>query len=160
MPSPSPAFVYRQSTKPMLYFASSEKKNCLQLVCLLLCKLCEKWQNVVWTRIKRIIGSQIAPAKNIFFKFELLLIKAVKFENVLKKLPHRTTYIGCTLLFEYLFSFFSLDKHSTNFTLDDKSIDGVLGTKTCGGQDSRRRQIHWAMVTLPVVDFLQQNSLL
>ena len=34
-----------------------------------------------------------------------------------------------------LFSFFSQrkDKYSTNFTINDKSIDGVLGNQTRGG---------------------------
>ena len=32
-----------------------------------------------------------------------------------------------------LFSFFSHDKYSTN-TINDKSIDGVLGTRTRGGR--------------------------
>ena len=34
-----------------------------------------------------------------------------------------------------LFSFFSQrkDKYSTNFTINDKSIDGVLGSRTRGG---------------------------
>ena len=34
-----------------------------------------------------------------------------------------------------LFSFFSQrkDKYSTNFTINDKSIDGVLGNRTRGG---------------------------
>ena len=32
-----------------------------------------------------------------------------------------------------LFSFFSHDKYSTN-TINDKSIDGVLGTQTQGGR--------------------------
>ena len=33
-----------------------------------------------------------------------------------------------------LFSFFSQDKYSTNLTINDKSIDGVLGTRTQGGR--------------------------
>ena len=32
-----------------------------------------------------------------------------------------------------LFSFFSRDKYITNLTVNDKSIDGVLGTRTRGG---------------------------
>ena len=36
--------------------------------------------------------------------------------------------------FLVLFSFFSHDKHSTNLTINDKSIDGVLGTRTPGGR--------------------------
>ena len=39
-----------------------------------------------------------------------------------------------------LFSFFSHDKYSTNLTIIDTSIDGVLGTWT---QDGRRRRIHY-----------------
>ena len=35
-------------------------------------------------------------------------------------------------LFVY-FSLFSRDKHSSNLTINDKSIDGVLGTRTQGG---------------------------
>ena len=31
-------------------------------------------------------------------------------------------------------SFFSHDKYSTNLTINDKSIDGVLGTRTRGGR--------------------------
>ena len=31
-------------------------------------------------------------------------------------------------------SFFSHDKYSTNLTINDKSIDGVLGTRTLGGR--------------------------
>ena len=31
-----------------------------------------------------------------------------------------------------LFSFFSQDKYSTNFTVNDKSIDGMHGTRTQG----------------------------
>ena len=33
-----------------------------------------------------------------------------------------------------LFSFFSHDKYSTNLTINDKSIDSVLGTRTQGGR--------------------------
>ena len=33
-----------------------------------------------------------------------------------------------------LFSFFSHDKFSTNLTINDKSVDGVLGTRTRGGR--------------------------
>ena len=33
-----------------------------------------------------------------------------------------------------LFSLFSYDKCSTNLTLNDKSVDGVLGTQTQGGR--------------------------
>ena len=32
-----------------------------------------------------------------------------------------------------LFPFFSLDKYSTNLTINYKSVDGVLGTQTHGG---------------------------
>ena len=33
-----------------------------------------------------------------------------------------------------LFLFFSHDKYSTNLTKNEKSIDGVLGTRTRGGK--------------------------
>ena len=33
-----------------------------------------------------------------------------------------------------LFSFFSHDKYSTNLTINYKSVDGVLGTRTWGGR--------------------------
>ena len=33
-----------------------------------------------------------------------------------------------------LFSFFSHDNYSTNLTINGKSIDGVLGTRTWGGR--------------------------
>ena len=33
-----------------------------------------------------------------------------------------------------LFSFFSYDKYSTNLTINDKNIYGVLGTRTQGGR--------------------------
>ena len=33
-----------------------------------------------------------------------------------------------------LFSFFSYDKYSTNLTINDKSVIGVLGTQTRGGK--------------------------
>ena len=33
-----------------------------------------------------------------------------------------------------LFSFFSHGKYSTNLTINDRSIDGVLGTQTWGGR--------------------------
>ena len=52
-------------------------------------------------------------------------------------------YNGPTPASFCLFSFFSHDKYSTNLTVDDKSIDGVLGTRTRGG-NGRRRRIHWA----------------
>ena len=43
--------------------------------------------------------------------------------------------IGQTWPLFGLFSFFSQckDKYSTNFTINDKSIDGVLGSRTRGG---------------------------
>ena len=31
-------------------------------------------------------------------------------------------------------SFFSRDKYGTNLTINDKSVDGVLGTRTWGGR--------------------------
>ena len=34
-----------------------------------------------------------------------------------------------------LFSFFSHDKYSTNLTINDESIDGVLGTQRTVGAD-------------------------
>ena len=40
--------------------------------------------------------------------------------------------MGQTPAYFRLFSFFSYDKSSTN-TLNDKSVDGVLGTWTQGG---------------------------
>ena len=33
-----------------------------------------------------------------------------------------------------LFSFFSHDKYSTNLTINDKSVDGMLGTQTQGSK--------------------------
>ena len=33
-----------------------------------------------------------------------------------------------------LFSFVSHDKYSTNLSINDKSVDGVLGTQTWGGR--------------------------
>ena len=33
-----------------------------------------------------------------------------------------------------IISFFSHDKYSTNLTINDKSVDGVLGTQTRGGR--------------------------
>ena len=33
------------------------------------------------------------------------------------------------------FLLFSHDKYSTNFTINDKGVDGVLGTRTRGGVD-------------------------
>ena len=34
-----------------------------------------------------------------------------------------------------LFSFYSHDKYSTNLTIDDTSLDGVLGTQTWGADE-------------------------
>ena len=42
-----------------------------------------------------------------------------------------------------LFSFFSHEKYSSN-TINEKSVDGVLGTRT-RASNGRRRRIHWAM---------------
>ena len=33
-----------------------------------------------------------------------------------------------------IFGLFSYDKYSTNLTINDKSVDGVLGTQTRGGR--------------------------
>ena len=33
-----------------------------------------------------------------------------------------------------IISFFSHDKYSTNLTINDKSVDGMLGTRTLGGR--------------------------
>ena len=37
-------------------------------------------------------------------------------------------------LFFCLFSFFSHEKYSKNWTVNDKSVDGVLGTRTRSGR--------------------------
>ena len=49
-------------------------------------------------------------------------------------------YNGPTPASFCLFSFFSHDKYSTNLTVDDKSIDGLLGTRTRGGADESTEQ--------------------
>ena len=45
-------------------------------------------------------------------------------------------------LFFVFFSFFSHHKNSNNLTINDKSVDGMHGTRTRGGKNGRPRQIH------------------
>ena len=52
-------------------------------------------------------------------------LDSTKLFNLLKNGPNPASFC--------LFSFFSHDKFSTNLTVNDKSVDGVLGTRTqCG----------------------------
>ena len=49
--------------------------------------------------------------------------------------------------FLFIFVLFShrLDKYSINLTINDKSIDGMLGSQTRVGKMEGHRWIHWAM---------------
>ena len=61
-------------------------------------------------------------------------LAAVFFRNILK--TNEKTFLNEPNLASLfcLFSFFSHDKYSINFTIKDKSVDGVLGTRTRVGR--------------------------
>ena len=68
------------------------------------------------------------------------LLRIFTFTNFLQRPVLWNNYINFFLkkwakpgLFLFI-SFFSHDKYSTNLTINDKSIDGVLGTRTRGGR--------------------------
>ena len=44
-----------------------------------------------------------------------------------------------------LFSFFLQLKHSTNLTKNEKSVDGLIGTRTRGSRMEGADENHWAM---------------
>ena len=99
---------------------------------------CRRWRG--WTEWWRRWRHWKSKLEKFGADFDILFSK---FENKSNGLRLSYYFLSlCTYLLPYLknpasfclFSFFSHDKYRTNFTINGKSTDGVLGTQTQGGR--------------------------